>query len=358
MKSQHLLPVLAAAIGFAVAWTVKPAPAPVTTTATNGKTAAKPANRPENNRTRPAAISEKRPKEVKAGDFPLSDLADQGPKTRTEAKMLRLTEALDLSIDQQGEIISALEKAKAAESDSVPVIQDLAKRGNEIQDALEKILTPEQLAKFEELRVRERENRIEARAQRALSQTIEEVDLSPGQRDEVLARLRQYSKEQIQAIPAAATLLLNTSMLPTDSKDLNVDSVLMLTRISEEPPAPDDPLAAHQIVLKRQRQELEERLQCFDGILTAGQMGQVHAAVAEKRTTLETLRQKAAEVEAKAMTQAPPESPQSQAPPAAPNPGQARPPANTSQPPTIPLPPPAAPDAAPMEEEDEGFEPD
>ena len=358
MKSQHLLPVLAAAIGFAVAWTVKPAPAPVTTTAANGKPAAKPANRPENNRTRPTAISEKRPKEVKAGDFPLADLADQGPKTRTEAKMLRLTEALDLSIDQQGEIISALEKAKAAESDSVPVIQDLAKRGNEIQDALEKILTPEQLAKFEELRVRERENRIEARAQRALSQTIEEVDLSPGQRDEVLARLRQYSKEQIQAIPAAATLLLNTSMLPTDSKDLNVDAVLMLTRISEEPPAPDDPLAAHQIVLKRQRQELEERLQCFDGILTAGQMGQVHAAVAEKRTTLETLRQKAAEVEAKAMTQAPPEAPQSQAPPAAPNPGQARPPANTAQPPTVPLPPPATPDAAPMEEEDEGFEPD
>lgn len=334
MKPQQLLPVLAAAIGFAVAWVVKPAPAPVTTTTAKGKPAAKPANRPENNRTRSTAISEKRPKEVKAGDFPLADLADQGPKTRTEAKMLRLTEALDLSIDQQGEIISALEKAKAAESDNVPVIQDLAKRGNEIEDALKKILTPEQLAKFEELRVRERENRIEARAQRVLSQTIEEVDLSPGQRDDLLARLRQYSKEQIQAIPAAATLLLNTSMLPTDAKDLNVDAVLMLTKISEEPPAPDDPMAAHQIVLKRQRQELEERLQCFDGVLTAAQMGQVHAAVAEKRTTLETLRQQAAEAEAKAASQ--------------PRQNTAEP-----QPAPAPLPPPVRPGLTPDDEMDD-----
>jgi len=336
MKPQQLLPVLAAAIGFAVAWVVKPAPAPVTTTE-GGKSAPKASSRSDNNtRTRPSAVSEKRPKEVKAGDFPLADMADKGPKTRTEAKMLRLSEALDLSIDQQGEIISALEKAKAAASDDVPVIQDLTRRGNEVEDALKKILTPEQLAKFEELRVRQRENRIEARAQLALAQTIEEVDLSPGERDDVLARLRQYAKEQIQAIPASATLLLNTSILPTDAKDPNVDAVLMLTRIAEEPPAPDDPMVAHQIVIKRQRQELEERLQCFDGILTAGQMGQVHAAIAEKRASLEALQ--------KAIPQ----------PGSAPDPTQGTAPA---QPRPAPLPAPVNSGTA-DEEEDEGFAPD
>lgn len=289
MKPQHLLPLLAAAIGFSVAWIVKPAPTQTGTAPTGETSGTKTAPRNENPRERPTAVTDKGPKEVKPGDFPLAELADQGPKTRTEAKMLRLTEALDLSIDQQGEIIKALEDAKAAATDTVPVIQDLATRGKMLEDALAKILAPEQLAKFEELRVRERENRIEARAQRSLSQVIEEIDLSPGQRDDVLARLRQYAKTQLQSIPAAATLLLNTSMLPTDSKDLTVDGVLVLTLASEPPASPDNPMEAHQMLIKRQRQEIEEQLQCFDGVLTAGQMGQVHAAIAEKHATLDQL---------------------------------------------------------------------
>jgi hypothetical protein len=290
MKSQHLLPVLAAAIGFSLAWAIKPGGSTGTQPVTDDKPAAAKPARSDSPRDRASSTAGKRPKEVNAGDFPLADLADKGPKSRVEAKMLRLSEALDLSVEQQGQIISAMEEAKATATDGVPVIQDLAARGKVLEAALANILTPEQLAKFEELRVRERENRIESRAQRSLSSVIEEIDLSPGQRDEVLARLRQFAKEQVQSIPAAATLLLNTSMLPTESNELTVDGVLALTKISEEPLAPDNPMEAHQRVIQRQRQELEERLQCFDGILTPGQMGQVHAAIAEKRSNLEKLR--------------------------------------------------------------------
>jgi hypothetical protein len=292
MKSQQLLPLLAAAIGFAVAWAVKPAATtPAAIISGNEKPGPKAPPRSDSPRNKPFSIAEKRPKEVKAGDFPLADLADQGPKTRSEAKMLRLSEALGLAIDQQGSIIKALEDAKGAVNDQLPILQDMASRGKALEEALAKILTPEQLAKFEELRTRERENRIEARAQRTLSHMIEEIDLSPGQRDDVLARLRLSAKEQVQAIPAAATLLLNTSMLPTDVKDPDVDSVLALVRVGEAPPSPDNPLEAYHKVLARQRQEIEEQLECFDGILTAGQMGQIHAAIAEKRAALELLKQ-------------------------------------------------------------------
>jgi len=296
MKPQYLLPVIAAAIGFSVAWIAKPASPPLAESpAAAGKPDPKKPARNESPHSRPSSMAEKRPTEVKSGDFPLANLADQGPKTRIEAKMLRLTEALGLSIDQQGEIIRATEETKAAASDSVPIIVDLATRGKALEDALAKILTPEQLAKFEELRIRERENRIEARAQRSLSQIIEEIDLSPGQRDEVLARLRQAAKTQIQSIPAAATLLLNTSMLPIESKDLSVDGVLVLNQLAEPPASPDNPMEAHQKVIQRQRQELEERLQCFDGVLTAGQMGQVHAAIAERRANLDQLQARSRE---------------------------------------------------------------
>lgn len=291
MKSQLLPPAAAAVIGFAVAWAVKPDAEPAKPNPAGSENAgAKSPPRNDNARPRPRAVTEQRPKEVKAGDFPLGDLAEQGPQTRTEAKMLRLTEALDLSIDQQGAIIQAVEDARNAVNESAPVIQDMAARGRAIEQALAKTLSPEQLAKFEELRVRERENRVESRAQKILTQLMDEVDLSPGQRDEVLSRLRQYGKEQMQAIPAAATLLLNTSLLPTDSKDLTVDGLLALQRIGEEPPPPDNPQEAHERVINRQRQELEEQLRCFDGVLTAGQMGQVHAALAEKRRNLEELR--------------------------------------------------------------------
>ena len=283
MKSQYLLPALTAAIGFSIAWIAKPgsapesdAPVPVETP--NRKTAA----RDDAPRSRPPAPDERPPKEVRANDFPLVDLAEQGPKTRGEAKMLRLSEALGLSIDQQGEIIRIIEETKASASDAVPILDDLTSRGRKVEETLSKVLTPEQFAKFEELRVRERENRIEARAQRALAQVIEEIDLSPGQREDLLGRLRQAEKERIQAVPAAATLLLNTSVLPTGPREMTIDGVLALDQISQFPPT-DDPMAAREQFLQNQRRQLEEKLQRFDGVLTPGQMGQYHAILAEER---------------------------------------------------------------------------
>ena len=290
MKNQFLLPAVAAAIGFAVAWIAKPAPSSSDKEpAAVEQPAPRAPVRTSSNRPRAGSDNSKRPTEVSAGDFPLVELAEQGPKTRTEAKMLRLTEALDLSIDQQGDIIRIVEETKAMATDQVPVIEDFLTRGRAVEEALAQTLDADQLAKFEELRERERDNRIEARAQRALNEVISEIDISPGQRDEVLARLRQAAKAEIQAIPAAATLLLNTSILPTGPDDLSVDGVLILNELSTAPPSPDDPMEAHRIVLRRQRQELEEKLRCFDGILTPGQMGQYHAALAERKAIMDQL---------------------------------------------------------------------
>ena len=129
MKAQQLLPVLAAAIGFSLAWAIKPGGAPDSKTTGNDTAETAKATRNDYSRTRPKSIIERKPKEVNAADFPLAEQADKGPKKRTEAKMLRLTEALDLTIDQQGEIISALEETKSAATDQVPIIQDMANRG-------------------------------------------------------------------------------------------------------------------------------------------------------------------------------------------------------------------------------------
>lgn len=294
MKSKFLLPALTAVVGFTIAWVAKPGSPGVSANQQAGETAATRSTRGESGSTN-SASDNKRPKEVKASDFPLADAADLGPKSRDEARMLRLTEALGLSIDQQGEIIKLIEEVQAAMDGNVPVIQDLTTRGKTIEEALAKLLTPEQLAKFQELRVRERENRVEARAQKMILSAIEDIDLSPEQREEVLKRLRQKAKAEMQSIPDSATLLLDKSMLPTNNKELSVDGILLLAKIGEDGAPSEDPNVAHQKVLDSQRRDLEEILNCFDGILSAGQMGQYQAGLSETRGILEKIPKSRAE---------------------------------------------------------------
>ncbi len=294
MNSQKLIPIAAAALGFALAWILKPGETTVAGNASvDSKTNASTRN--EISKPRPRESFTKRPKEVKPGDFPLVELSEKGPKTKSEAKMLRLSEALGLSIDQQGRIISAIESAKTPADPDAPPLQDMATRGKAIMEALAKILTPGQLAKFEEIRVRERDNLIESRSQRTLGQFLESVDLSPDQRDEVSARLRQYMREQIQSLPSSATLLLDTSLLPTEDLSISLEGVLTLASLGDDPADPNDMIGTHQRVLMRQREELERMLICFDGVLTPAQMGQIHAILAEKKSTLEKLKQLQAE---------------------------------------------------------------
>jgi hypothetical protein len=291
MKSPYLLSAITALIGFSVAWIAKPGTAPQAEPSAQLADSAAPRQPRTQARPRSAADS-KRPEEVRASDFPLAEQAEQGPQNREEAKMLRLAEALDLTIEQQGEIIQLVEQVQATATDAVPVIEDLATRGKAIEDGLAKLLTPEQFAKFQELRERERDNRIELRSQRMLTQAIEDIDLSPEQREEVMSRLRLKSKAEMQSIPAAATLLFDKSMLPTGKKELSVDGILLLAQL-EQPIDASDPVAAHERVINRQKQDLEEILRCFDGILTPGQMGQYQAALAETRKIMGDMRTQA-----------------------------------------------------------------
>lgn len=288
MKSSYLLSAATGLLGFSIAWIAKPS-ATQTPVAEAKVESAAPREARAERRSRPEADS-KRAAEVRAGDFPLAEQAERGPQSREEAKMLRLTEALDLSIDQQGAIISLVEEVQATATDQVPVLEDLAARGKAIEEGLAKLLTPEQFEKFQELRARERDNRIELRSQRMLTLAVEDIDLSPEQREEVMNRLRQRAKTELQSIPAAATLLFDKSLLPTGKKELSVDGILLLARL-EKPVDAGDPMAAHQKVMLQQREELEEILRCFDGILTPGQMAQYQAALAETRKAMANMSQ-------------------------------------------------------------------
>ncbi len=278
---RYILPAATALAGFAIAWAVKPAEQSAAAAPASGTPQARAATQ------RGASVlpAGKRPKEVNAGDFPLADALADAPKSREEAKMLRLSEALGLTVDQQGSIIRVVEDAQATLNGNVPVFEDLASRGQLVQQGLETTLSPEQLAKFQEIQERERDNLIEARAQRLLTGAISDIDLSPDQREAVLARLRQKARMDIQGIPAVAALLFDKSLLPVGDKELSVEGLLQLSKMGEEVVF-EDPMVAHQKVVDTQKRELEDILRCFDGILTPGQMGQFQATVNEERAAL------------------------------------------------------------------------
>jgi hypothetical protein len=287
-----LAPTITAAIGFALAWTLKPTGHQAVgsvDSSENTSAQAKPSSRPSRPERGLRSAAEARPKEVDSTDFPLADAADAGPKERGEARLNRLTEALGLSIGQQGKIIAAVESARENVNPDAATLDDFNTRGKQIEAVLAETLSADQLAKFREMRDRERDNMIEVRAQRALGGSIEEIDVSPGQREELLSRLRQLEMKRYQQIPDAATLLLNSSILPTQESEIDIDGVLAIARLDEIKADPNDPVATHQAVLTSQRRELEERLACFDGILTPAQMGQLHAMIAEQKAVYDRL---------------------------------------------------------------------
>ncbi len=289
MKSSQLLPVATAVIGFGVAWLAKPSVTISTSSTTTTRQDAPTKNTRTTVSTRDSAATNKRPTEVHASDFPLAEQAENGPKNNEEAKMLRLVEALGLSFDQQGSIIQLVEDVQKTSDINVSAIDDLATRGKVVEEGLKKILTPEQFEQFQEIQLRARENRSELRAQRMLADTIEYIDLSPDQRDEVMDRLRQKAKADLQEIPAAASLLFNQSILPVGGQELTPEGAILLKQMGEKLYT-GNPEQVHADVLNRQKQELEEILKCYDGILTPAQMGQYYATLAEKEKSMDRIR--------------------------------------------------------------------
>lgn len=283
MKSPYILPAATAVVGFAVAWVAKPSSPEKQTEGTSIVEKSTSVTSPRvSSSGRTSAAEGTRPKEVNASDFPLADQMELGPKTKDEGRMLRLTEALGLTVEQQGSIISLMERAQANIDPELSVIDDLAVRGKVIQDGLAELLSPEQMGKFEEIRVRERENRVEVRAQSLLTPAVQDIDMSPEQREEILSRLRLKARTDMQSIPAAATLLLDKSLLPTNNKELSVDGILTAAKM-DQPMDISDPEGTHRLLVDKHRQELEELLVCFDGVLTPGQMSQLQAGLNEQK---------------------------------------------------------------------------
>ena len=291
MKSP-LFVVLALAAGFAGGWIAKPAPAapPVAENppAPSPKPTAPKPTRPDGAPPRPAppAVQPLPPDiPVRAGVLPGGPAAE----SMDAAKMARLGEVLGLDAEATDKLRKILDDCrKPPDVDPAKPVgpkdtfDHLTKTADTLEKALAGLFTPEQAAKFAELRQRERENRVESKAQNALARIAETTDLTKEQREQVLTTLRRTATEDLDSLPATVSLLASPSVLPLGSAGMPVDSMIELSRLTG-PDAPADNGAMFARMNEMKLARADAQLAALKPLVSAAQYAQLEAAASKQR---------------------------------------------------------------------------
>jgi hypothetical protein len=204
--------------------------------------------------------------------------------------MQRLAELLGLDEAAQTklrEILDGSAKAFTTADPTQPLssketLEVLAATAVGLEHALADLFTPEQAAKFAALRQRERANRIETKAQKELGRLCEITDLDAAQREQILPQLRQRYTAELEQMPAAYALWVESPVLPLGPRAMPEESILTLMQLAGSD-ATADPFAARQQMLDRQRQRLDEQLAMLRPLLTPAQIAQYETAAAQQR---------------------------------------------------------------------------
>jgi hypothetical protein len=219
-------------------------------------------------------------------------MAGPNGQARDDAKMMRLSEALNLTKEQQEAILKMIAAAQAAivlpegtPPDSAQILTNAATLGGNIEKSLDAILTPEQAVAFQQLRKRAEQNKIEAAAQKQLSSFTDQMDLTPEQREKALERLRDSAGSKLSSRPDALSLALDTSILPLGPGALNSRSVELMQQTSQTPG--NDTVEAQKAHMENQKLELDHQLELYKDILTSAQQAQLKLVIDERKSTLD-----------------------------------------------------------------------
>jgi hypothetical protein len=306
MKPSLVVPLLTALVGFGLGWLARPAADRATPSPPDTAVPPRQASAPSPPAPSPPAPSPPAPAVIPQRDIPapprldgtVREIAAATAAERREkiledknaAKMLRLAEALGLSDAQQADLKkiisdnlrSTLASDPAPGAGAAAVLEQFAARGAALEKSLASLLTPEQRATFEDLRLRERDSRIETTAQRELANLSEVTDLSAAQREQVLAQLRVARATEIGAMPAALALILDSSVLPLGPVVPTAQSIQTLRQLAANQPA-DASSDLHATLIEAKRRQLDEQLKLLKDILTPAQLAQYRATIAEQQ---------------------------------------------------------------------------
>ena len=305
MKPSTLIATAAALAGFATGWLLKPAgetgaieiAAPEQAAGTRAAGTGKSRDRDESPLVLRSRGSGGGGGEAKADPaLATAQVAfERGFGNATEraenGRLSRLSEALGLSPEQK----ATMKVLLANRSDGSRLLNGAGVSPSEMMaqaaqaeqtfaKQLEKLLDPEQSAAFAALRQREKENTVEAKAQRDLADLIGQIDLSGNQRELALEALRGGSEEAIAKLPAGWSLINEAA------SKLGGTQAAVMEEMSEfmgDDSAMADSQEFHRRLSQSKRAAMERSLVRLSPILTPGQLAQYRSAMEARITLIE-----------------------------------------------------------------------
>ncbi|MCW1914873.1 hypothetical protein OJ996_14895 [Luteolibacter sp. GHJ8] len=296
MKSSNLIAIGAALAGFAIGWIAKPSgEAPAEKTAEMADAGKKPragmdsksgdrSERPLVLKQRPSAKgSAERDPEISAAErnFQVS-FSSAGERTNN-ARLNRLSEALGLSEEQKTAVNALLsgrrEGFKDLKGKGKTPSEMVAEAGNSVavfENALKDVLDDEQMQAYQDLKVRERQNDIEAKAATEFADLVRQVDLSIEQRDQAMEAMRKISEESFAKRPAGWELMSESMEM---MGGLYNDAFENMSGFLDDPAVMGNPAEMQKRMNEAHRAASEQKVSRLTEILTPAQLQQFRATL-------------------------------------------------------------------------------
>jgi hypothetical protein len=304
MKPANLIAIGAALAGFSLGWLVKPskevAPAVVESAPETGKRPrggmdGKSGERPERPlvlKSRVGKGSAEREEKTSEAERNFQVSFSSAGEQRRNAQVNRFTEALGLS-DEQLEALKPLLEGrqqgfpdmKGAGKTPAEMVADAGNATRIFEAAVKEILDPEQLQAYEDLKLRKKENSIEAKASDDFADLVRQVDLSPSQREQALETLRELSAESVSKRPEGWDLMAETMQLMGGTY---MSALEEMSGFMNDPEAMKNPAEIQKRMNEAHRANAAEKVARLTGILTPGQLAQFRATLEGRSTFRET----------------------------------------------------------------------
>ncbi len=311
MKNPLLIGLLCLGIGFGAAWLVKPgfrdensadqAPVPKSQAAAARKGSSAAPEQPAKSGSKPEIPVVERGvvvageggdadrkgvrAEVRSGEDRFREMMTRRQKAKEEARIKKLVDRLGLTEAQADKLRTHFDKNRAdlaammeAGDEDWSKVKDFAKkiRGDSLDEALAGILTDEQKPAYEEMKQRDRQNLVEARAYKDLAKIQGVLDLSPEQKEDVYDVLYEQATSKVdtnQDARAMVSVFTEGLGISIDPEDLGISSAIQVqidkASSGEQPDA--DPDAWLQAMKEGRQTEIEQEVGALAPVLNDDQ---------------------------------------------------------------------------------------
>ena len=301
MKNTVLVAVTGIALGFAIAWLVKPQEIVTTDTKASAAMQAPASTETKESRITTRATSTTPREESSApkassnvieSDSPeFMKMIEKQQKAKFDARITRLVKELNLTPAQEAELRKLWKKkaegiaALIQGEEGMESAEEIASvmTGSGIEDTLEPLLTDEQKEALAELQQRELDNRVESRALKGLAK-LSFLDLRPEQKDAMMELLYEQAEEKEKspgAESAVMGMVTGSLGLDIDIDDLGLEEIIgEQIEEGDEPANPADFMARLQ---ENQQRRIDEKVAALEPVLDDDQLERYRESLESKQ---------------------------------------------------------------------------